>query len=143
MKADNQRITDHLKSSDFTHFCRNHNILLAILHGSRATDSARDDSDFDLALLLNYDLKMDALEAGVLKRSLLHKLMQFLSSSRVDLTILNSASTYFAHGVTQIGMLLFEAEEEAYARFVSLTIRRLSDERLFREAEKKYISMRV
>jgi predicted nucleotidyltransferase len=86
MKADNQRIIGRLKITDFAHFCRNHNILLAVLHGSRATDSARDNSDFDLALLLDYDLKMDALEAGFIKRSLLHKLMQFLSSSRVDLT---------------------------------------------------------
>ena len=143
MKADNQRIIGRLKSPDFVHFCRNHNILLAVLHGSRATNSARDDSDFDLAFLLDYELKTDALKAGGLKRSLMHELMQFLSSSRVDLTILNTASTYFAHQVTQSGILLFEAEEEAYARFVSLVIRRLSDDRLFREAEKKYISMQV
>ncbi len=143
MKADNQRIRGRLNSPDFARFCRNHNIRLAVLHGSRATNSARDDSDFDLALLLDYDLKRDALESGVLKRSLMHKLMQFLSSSRVDLTILNVASIYLAYEVTQRGILLFEAEEEAYAGFVSLVIRRLSDERLFREAEKKYISMQV
>jgi len=143
MKADNQRIIARLESNDFAQFCSNHNITLAILHGSRATDSSRDDSDFDLALLLDYDLKKDALEAGALKRSLLHKLIQFLSSSRVDLTILNTASTYFKHEVTQRGKLLFEAEEEIYPRFVSLVIRSLSDDRLFREAEKKYISMQV
>ncbi len=143
MKADNQRIIARLESNDFAQFCRNHNIILAILHGSRATDSARVDSDFDLALLLDYDLKMGALEAGALKRSLLHKLIQLLSSSRVDLTILNTVSTYFKYVVTQRGILLFEAEEEAYARFASLVIRSLSDERLFREAEKKYISMQV
>jgi predicted nucleotidyltransferase len=143
VKVDNQRIIARLEGNDFAQFCQNNNIILAILHGSRATDSARDDSDFDLALLLNYDFKMDALEAGALKRSLLHKLIQFLSSSRVDLTILNTASKYFKYEVTQKGLLLFEAEEEAYARFVSFVIRSLSDDRLFREAEKKYISMQV
>ena len=142
-KAKNQRIIDRLESNDFAQFCRNHYVLLAILHGSRATDNTRDDSDFDLALLLDCDLKKDALEAGALKRSLLHKLIQFLSSSRMDLTILNTASTYFKHEVTQRGKLLFEAEEEIYPKFVSLVIRSLSDDRLFREAEKKYISMQV
>jgi predicted nucleotidyltransferase len=76
MKADNQRISDLLRSPDFANFCRNHNILLAILHGSRATASARDDSEFDLALLLDYDLRMDPVEAGGLKRSLLHELTE-------------------------------------------------------------------
>jgi hypothetical protein len=56
MKADNQRISDLLRSPDLANFCRNHNILLAILHGSPATASARDDNDFDLALLLDYVL---------------------------------------------------------------------------------------
>ena len=92
MKADNQRIIGRLNSPDFAHFCRDNKVLFAILYGSRATNKARDDSDFDLALLLDYDRKMDALEAGELKRSLLHKLMQFLTSSRVDLTILNTTS---------------------------------------------------
>ncbi len=140
---DNQRLIDLLNSPDFALFCRDNKILLGILYGSRATDNARDDSDFDLALLLDYDRNMDALEAGNLKRSLLHKLMRFLSSSRVDLTILNSSSIYLANEVIQNGRLVFEAEEEAYAKFVSLVIRRLSDDRLFREAEKKYISMQV
>lgn len=143
MKADNQRIIDLLRSPGFADFCHKHNVLLAILYGSRATASARDDSDFDLALLLDCDLRKDTKEAAVLKRSLLHDLIKFLSSSRVDLTILNRASTFFAHQVIQSGILLFEAEDEAYARFASLTVRRLSDERLFREAEKKYISMKV
>lgn len=146
MKAgnDNQRIISLLYSPDFAHFCRDNNILLGILYGSRATGKARDDSDFDLALLLDYERNnMDALEAGELKRSLLHKLMQFLSSSRVDLTILNSASSYLVNEVIQNGRLVFEAEEETYAIFVSLAIRRLSDDRLFREAEKIYISMQV
>lgn len=143
MKTDNQRTNDLLRSPDFTDFCRKHEILLAILHGSRATASARDDSDFDLALLLERDLRKDTMEAGVVKRSLLHELIKFLSSSRVDLTILNTASTFLAYQVIQSGILLFEAEEGAYARFASLNVRRLSDEKLFREAEKKYISMKV
>jgi len=143
MKADNQRISDLLRSPEFANFCRKHNVLLAILHGSRATASARDDSDFDLALLIDCDLRKDKIKAGVVKRTLLHELIKFLSSSRVDLTILNTASTFFAHQVVQSGILFFEAEDEVYARFASLTVRRLSDEKLFRDAEKKYISMKV
>ena len=140
---DNQRLIALLNSPDFALFCRDNKILLGILYGSRATDNARDNSDFDLALLLDYDRNMDALEAGNLKRSLLHKLMQFFSSSRVDLTILNRSSVYLANEVIQNGRLVFEAEAEAYSKYVSLVIRRLSDDRLFREAEKKYLSMQV
>ncbi len=50
MKADNQRIINRLKSPVFAQFCRDHNVLLVILYGSRATGSFGDDSNFDLAL---------------------------------------------------------------------------------------------
>jgi predicted nucleotidyltransferase len=80
---------EKLTHPGFADFCRENNIRLALLFGSRVTGCARDESDFDLAVLLDTNYPKDVLARGNRKRTLLHNLSAYFSSSRIDLVVLN------------------------------------------------------
>ena len=143
MRDDNQRIMEMLFDPGFSGFCRNNSIRLALLFGSRVTGRARDDSDFDLAMLLESECPRDALTRGGQKRELIHNLSKHFFSSRIDLAILNDASTFLIYHVTHTGKVLYEANPGEFARLASLAVRQYSDGQLFREVEKKYLSQQV
>ncbi|MCW3488910.1 type VII toxin-antitoxin system MntA family adenylyltransferase antitoxin [Dethiobacter alkaliphilus] len=140
MNQDNQRIIDKLKHPDFAEFCRQNNIDLAMLFGSRATGTARENSDFDVAILLDRRIyPADTLARGGCKRTILLNLVDYLASSRIDLVVLNDASSFLVYQIIQTGQVLYEKNPAEFARLASLAIRQYSDGYLFREAEKKYL----
>ncbi len=143
MRHESKRIMEMLTTLDFADFCRNNSISLALLFGSRATNRARDNSDFDLAVLLDAEYPQDVLARASQKRELLHNLVAYFSTSRFDLVILNDASSLLVYEVVQSGKVLYEAKPGEFARLASLTIRQHSDNWLFREAEKKFLSQQV
>ncbi len=143
MSKDNLRIMEMLTHPGFADFCRRNNVRLALLFGSRATGYARDESDFDVAVLLDENYSKDMFERGNRKRTLLHNLTTYFSSSRIDLVILNDASSFLLYHVTQTGKVLYEDVPGEFARLASLAIRQYSDGQLFREVEKKYVNRQV
>ncbi len=139
MLQEDQRIMEKLTHAGFAGFCRENDISLAILFGSRAAGRARVDSDFDLALLIEKDYPRDILIRGKRKRELIRKLSSYFCSSRIDPVILNDATSYLVYQVTQTGKVIYEKNPGEFAHLASLAIRQYSDGQLFREAEKKYL----
>lgn len=143
MTDESRRIMKMFSGPGFAFFCRENNIRLALLFGSRATGCARDSSDFDLAILLGAEYPRDLPARASRKRALLRSFSTYLSSSRFDLVILNDASSFLLYEATQTGKILYEADPGEFARLASLAIRQYSDGRLFREAEKIYLGRKV
>jgi len=142
MENEEQRIFNALRTSAFNDFCQKNRISLALLFGSQATGQSDSDSDFDIALLLDKHYPREIMARAGYKQKIIHNLISFLSTSRLDITILNDASPYMLYRVVQEGKVLYEAEDGEFARLASLAVRQYSDGFVFREAEKKYLSGR-
>lgn len=140
---ENSYIMERLFHRDFIGFCQESNIRLALLFGSQVTGRARYQSDFDLAVLLDKEYPKEVLARGKEKRTLIRKFSTHFSSSRIDLVILNDASSFLVYQVVQTGTVLYEARSGEFARLASLAIRQYSDGRLFREVEKKFLAGQV
>lgn len=106
-------------------------IRLAYLFGSRARGDARQDSDFDIAVLL--DPTAALAERGAIVRRLAGRLGRVVPSTLVDLVVLNDAPPLLRHRVLRDGRLLVERSAEERVRFATSTIREYQDTSLQRE----------
>lgn len=102
-------------------------VRLAWLHGSRARGTARRESDFDVAVLLDDD---HAANPTAIKDSIWRLAGAFgreVPSDRLDLVLLNDAPALLRHRVVRDGVLLFARSEPERVRFVLRTIREYQD----------------
>lgn len=106
-------------------------VRLAYLFGSRARGSARTDSDFDIALLIDEDAARQ--ERGSVVRRLAGRLGRVVSSALLDVVILNDAPPLLRHRVLRDGVLLIARSEEERVRFAVKAIRDYQDEQVRRE----------
>jgi uncharacterized protein len=101
-------------------------VWFGLLFGSRATGTARSDSDWDVAVFLEPELS-----AGERFR-LRAKLSGILGDlGDVDVVVLNDSPPLLAHRALQ-GRLLFASDRRAYVRFFVSTIAASEDERYYR-----------
>jgi predicted nucleotidyltransferase len=100
-------------------------VRLAYLFGSRALARAREESDFDIAVLVDGATARD--ERGRTIRRLAGKLGREVSSAHLDLVILNDAPALLRHRVIRDGVLLWERAPEDRVRFAIQTIRDYQD----------------
>jgi hypothetical protein len=100
-------------------------VRLAYLFGSRAGDRAREDSDFDIAVLV--DGRAIGEDRGRLIRRLAGRLGRKVSSALVDVVILNDAPALLRHRVLRDGVLLMARSPEDHVRFAIRTIRDYQD----------------
>jgi predicted nucleotidyltransferase len=107
-------------------------VRLAFLFGSRARGSARGDSDFDIAILV--DPRTAGEERGRTIRRLAGQLGREVASERIDLVILNDAPSLLRHRVLRDGVVLFQRSPEERVRFATRAIRDYQDMFLRREA---------
>ena len=108
-----------------------------MLFGSRATGYARADSDYDIGVLFA-GIPPDV--AAIL--SLHSDLQRTLATDRVDLAVLNTASTLLRFQVSQTGIPLVAREATAYPKFCVRSLQENNDARLFYEAERIYLHQR-
>ena len=94
-------------------------IQAAYIFGSVATDRARDDSDVDVAVLL--DRRVRAGRMLKYRLTLTADLGAALHRSDIDVVILNQASPLLAHRVLSRGSLVFERSASARVRFQTRT----------------------
>ncbi len=132
------KIPEKLTGSSFARFCLERGIKLALLFGSLAKGVAREESDIDLAVMIETQ-PSTILERGEQKRQLMRELSSFLRMSKVDLVILNQASHLLRYQIVRTGKVLYEKEEGEFSGFVSLVLRRHTDARLFLDLDKKYL----
>lgn len=114
-------------------------VRAALLFGSRATGTARSDSDIDIALLL--DEAAPSAASNERLRFLIGALSRELAADRLDLVILNDAPPALAFRVLKDGLLAFERDPADLHRFRVRTYRLHADyapvERFFREATRR------
>ncbi|HXH24558.1 MAG TPA: nucleotidyltransferase domain-containing protein [Vicinamibacterales bacterium] len=107
-------------------------VRLAYLFGSRAGARARDDSDFDIAVLL--DAGAAQADRGAIIRRLAARLGRVVSSALLDIVVLNDAPALLRHRVLRDGVLLLARTSEDRVRFTVKTIRDYQDQQVRREA---------
>jgi len=106
-------------------------VRLAFFFGSRARDRAREDSDFDIAVLV--DDEAARADRGATVRRLAAQVGRVVSSALVDLVVLNDAPALLRHHVLRDGILLVERSPEERVRFAVRTIRDYQDQQVRRE----------
>lgn len=116
-------------------------IRLIVLFGSQAAGTARDDSDFDVAVLLrkgknfsgDFDLYSNLL--GVLSKIL------DIGTEKLDLTDLAKANILLRHEIVSGGSLLF-GDEDDYAQYRAFAFRDYIDAKPLFELEDLLIRKR-
>ena len=105
-------------------------VRLAYLFGSRARGGARRDSDYDIAVLLDSATVRDQ---GTIVRRLAGRLGREVSSTLIDLVVLNDAHPLLSHRILRDGRVLFQRSPEERVRFAIRTIREYQDAQIRRE----------
>jgi predicted nucleotidyltransferase len=107
-------------------------LQMLILFGSRATDGATDESDWDFAVLYDEDLQesltKDKPYGFIEAYSVIPKVMG-ISSDRIDIVNLGHCSDVIAHFVAQDGKLLYEKETGCFEQFKQRAL--MSDRQLY------------
>jgi hypothetical protein len=106
-------------------------VRLGFLFGSRALGHPRQDSDFDVAVLVDEPLASE--EPGKTIRALAARLGREVSSERLDIVLLNRAPALLRHRVLRDGILLFQRAPAERVRFAIKTIRDYQDGCIRRE----------
>lgn len=106
-------------------------VRLAFLFGSRARGRARPDSDVDVGVLLDDGLART--DRGATIRRIAARLGRVVSSTLVDLVVLNDAPALLRHRVLRDGVVLFQRSPEERVRFAVTTIREHQDQQIRRE----------
>jgi predicted nucleotidyltransferase len=108
-----------------------HEVRLGYLFGSRARGDARHDSDYDIGVLLDPDAASG--DQGAIVRRLAGRLGRVVSSTLLDLVVLNDAPPLLRHRVLRDGLVLFQRSPEERVRFAIRTIREYQDAQIRRE----------
>jgi predicted nucleotidyltransferase len=106
-------------------------VKLAFLFGSRAAGRGRDDSDIDVAVLLDEDSARA--DRGQTVRRLAAHLGRFVSAAHLDLVVLNDAPALLRHRVLRDGIVLLQRTPEDRVRYAIRTIRDYQDGQIRRE----------
>lgn len=115
------------------------NLGLLILFGSRAKGTAREDSDWDLAILSQMELDAPPEAWGEL--SLYEKLGRILQipSDRIDLVNLRHCSPLLGYVVAKEGKILYEAEPNLFRSFQCKAWHTYLDTAKLRSYQEEYI----
>ena len=100
-------------------------VRLGFLFGSRASGRARRNSDYDIAVLL--DERRVAADRFETISTLAGRLGREVSSTKLDLVILNDAPILLRQRVLRDGTLIFERTAADRVRFATRTIRDYQD----------------
>ena len=100
-------------------------IQAAYIFGSVATGRVRQNSDIDVAVLLND--RVPAAEFFPRRLKLMSELGAAVHRSDVDVIILNQATPLLAHRILSRGKLIFERSASARVRFQVNTANRYAD----------------
>ena len=98
-------------------------VRLAWLHGSHARHTAREESDIDVAVLLDPEHAASPASRKDSIWRLAGALGREVPSDRLDLVFLNDAPALLRHRVIRDGVLLFARSEVERVHFVRRTIR--------------------
>lgn len=129
-----------LDSPGFNTFCRKHGISLAVLFGSQVTGRAVQESDLDLAVWLERaELLKDVPKAARARKRLMRDLVNYLETDKIDLVILNHASSLLKFQVARTGKPVYQKTPGSFAGFCSRALREHNDAGIFYRATEAYL----
>jgi uncharacterized protein len=109
-------------------------IKLLYIFGSYAKGTNNDDSDIDIAVLLEEGY------SPLHKVSLLGNLSDTLKTDNIDLVILNSAHSVLKHQVIKYGKIVYNESEESRILYEVRVLKEYMDMEYFRKTQMHYIS---
>lgn len=109
-------------------------IKLAYIFGSYAKGTNNDNSDIDIAILLEDGY------SPLDKVGLLGELSDALRADNIDLVILNSANSVLKHQVIKYGKIVYNESEELRILFEVRVLKEYMDMDYFRKTQMHYIS---
>lgn len=134
MLQNNLKEVINILDNNIEKLVEDYGIKLLYIFGSYAKGKNTEDSDLDIAVLLdeNYN-PMD-------KLSLIGDLTLIFKRNDIDLVILNSASPVLRHQIIKYGKLVYMESEEVKVFFEVKVLKVYMDMEPFRRTQMKYIS---
>ncbi|MBZ4687485.1 MAG: putative nucleotidyltransferase [Clostridiales bacterium] len=123
---------DYKKVKEF--FSKDNNIIAAYLFGSRAVGVAREDSDFDIAVLME-NVPDEAINYRIERAMELEKIL----GKEVDLIILNNSSYILQFQVIKEGKIIYEKDADKRAIYQMHFLSRYYDYIRFFDFHSRYL----
>ncbi|MBM3710395.1 MAG: nucleotidyltransferase domain-containing protein [Actinobacteria bacterium] len=114
------------------YFKDRHEILFAYIFGSTVTGTANKLSDIDIAIFINEKKINEKDYRYGYQAEILTDLMKILKTDKVDLVILNYATTLLKHRVIYFGKLIYSIDEEERVKFQVNTINKYMDYKMLK-----------
>ncbi|MDA2927034.1 nucleotidyltransferase domain-containing protein [Acidobacteria bacterium AH-259-G07] len=107
---------------------------LVILFGSRSDATAGEESDTDIAVLVDPSREVDA----TYDLSLQTAFFKVFNTDHLDLVYLDKATPLLRYRAVTKALVLYE-KDDCYARYASYVVRYYADTKKFRELERRFI----
>jgi len=114
------------------YFKDRHEILFSYIFGSTVTGTANKLSDIDIAIFINEKKINEKDYRYGYQAEILTDLMKILKTDKVDLVILNYATTLLKHRVIYFGELIYSIDEEERIKFQVNTINKYMDYKMLK-----------
>ena len=116
-------------------------VVLAYLHGSRARGDNRQDSDLDIAVLLDSNIKEDDYLDKILKISVIFN--EVYPENEIDIVVLNNTTPLFAQSVASEGIVLFAQSDDIRIMFENRALHEYEDTRRLRKIYNEVLSEKI
>lgn len=132
-----------IKTQELNKYTREKGIKFIVLFGSRAAETARDDSDFDIAVYLKGNRSVFGDLSSGEYSEMLDKFSEFfgINPDKTDLTDLNSANILLRREITSSGKLLYGDKNE-YEQYKAFAFRDYIDAKPLFDLESLLINKR-
>ncbi|MCK5287680.1 MAG: nucleotidyltransferase domain-containing protein [Candidatus Omnitrophica bacterium] len=118
-----------------------YNIIISYLFGSVASGNTTSLSDIDIAVLLPDNLKKE--EMFIIKLKLMNELSSSLKTEKIDVVILNSASTLLKFSVVKNGIGIFNPNKYKRIEFETSVRRDYFDMVKFYDIRNQYLIRKI
>jgi len=115
------------------YFINHKEILFAYIFGSQITKKANKLSDIDIAIFVDKTKINDKMYRYGYQAEILTEIMNLLSTSKVDLVILNNVKSFLRHRVIYFGELIHSINEKERINFQVDTINKYMDYKMLQK----------
>lgn len=115
------------------YFINHKEILFAYIFGSQITKKANKLSDIDIAIFVDKTKINEKMYRYGYQAEILTEIMDLLSTSKVDLVILNNVKAFLRHRVIYFGELIHSINEKERINFQVDTINKYMDYKMLQK----------
>ena len=124
---------DLIKKTLNDYFKDRDEIIFAYIFGSTVTETSNKLSDIDIAIFINEKKINEKDYRYGYQAEILTDLMKELKTDKVDLVILNYATTLLKHRVIYFGELIYSIDEKERVKFKVNTINKYMDYKMLKK----------